>query len=490
MIFHNDNSKKKPYLIKLSVLCAVVFIIFTVITFLIDSLRQDYIFLTTILTLLFAYYIFIIVRTSKNFNKLSIEFFEDKLVLSMPKRNIEVAFNEIKEIISYPTILDKHYLIILCGKWKAVGISSNIENFDELKKTLFTIKPLSAKKRIGRRIFDHSFIISVFSAIIASNIKNFPALVVIATIGILSSTLNIVRYAKSKIKVSHKVTGILAHSVLAGSLIFLIIIHGIFDSKSSYRKSLDGTTVLMKKEEVSKYDKHGNLKYHKTGYAKEYYKYDTKNGLVYRTYKSDSYKILYTYKNDNLIERKYSDGCIYTYEYDENGNETCYSDNQGYSEWSTYDSNNNLIETVDSDGFHQFFKYDEHNNLIYQNNDDNEYFIYTYDERNRRIKTEGEDYIMTSVYNDKDQLILQTSVMEDSRISTKKIEYDDRGNEIHLEYISFDNTGKEVYHQDTKKQYDEHNSIIKFQINDESEIEYYYDYDKYGHVLRCYSFSN
>lgn len=491
MIFKKDITKKKTYLIKLSIFCIIIFLVFTAVTFLIiRSAEYSRLFLIKLLSVLFLFYVYLIIRAARNYNNLSIETFEDKMIVKLQNRTIEVQFSEIQEIISYPSVLDKNQLIIICGKWKAIGLNSYIENFDELQKILFAIKPLSPKKHNVRRIFDYSFLISIFSAILAGNIKNFPLSFIFATIGLLSSTLNIIRYSKSKIRNSVKVSGIIAHSVLAASLVFLIVVNGIIANKHTYRKNSEGKTVLMKKEEVSKYDRHGNLKYHKSEYAKEFYKYDTKNNLTYRKYKSGYYEILYTYKNDNLLEQKYTDGCTYTYEYNENGNEICYSDNQGYSEWSTYDSNNNLIETVDSDGFHQFFKYDEHNNLIYQNNDDNEYFIYTYDERNRRIKTEGEDYIMTSVYNDKDQLILQTSVMEDSRISTKKIEYDDRGNEIHLEYISFDNTGKEVYHQDTKKQYDEHNSIIKFQINDESEIEYYYDYDKYGHVLRCYSFSN
>lgn len=490
MIFHNDNSKKKNYLIKLSLFCAFIYIAITFLIFLLIDIKQQHrIFFIALLSLLLIYYIYLIFKTNKNYDKLSIETFEDKLVVSMPKRTIEIHFNEIIEIISYPTILDKHQLIIHCEKWKALSISSYLENFEELKSILFSIKPLSQRKGIARRIFDYSYIVSVFSAIIATSVKNFPATCVFASIGILSSVFNIFRYAKSKIRVSQKVTGIIAHSILVVALLFSMIVYGKIAKNFSYRKNLEGKTVLMNKEEVSKYDKQGNLKYHKTEFEEEFYTYDFDNNIMYCKSKFDSEEILYTYKNDNLVEVKYSDGTLYTYEYDENGNETCYADNQGYSEWSTYDSNNNLIEIVDSYGFHQFFKYDEHNNLIYQNNDDNEYYTYTYDEKNRCIKTEGENYIMTSEYNNKDQLILQTSFMDNERVSTKKIEYDDKGNEIHLEYRTCNKDGEEIYYQDIQKLYDEHNNVIKIQKNDGSSTEYSYDYDKSGHILRSFSYS-
>ena len=71
----------------------------------------------------------------------------------------------------------------------------------------------------------------------------------------------------------------------------------------------------------------------------------------------------------------------------------------------------------------------------------------------------------------------------------KKIEYDDKGNETHLEYRTCNKDGEEIYYQDIKKLYDEHNNVIKIQKNDGSSTEYSYDYDNSGHILRSFSYS-
>jgi YD repeat-containing protein len=58
------------------------------------------------------------------------------------------------------------------------------------------------------------------------------------------------------------------------------------------------------------------------------------------------------------------------YEYDSNGNEIHYKDNDGYEWWCEYDSNGKLIHFKTSDGVEYWHEYDANGNYIHFKNSD------------------------------------------------------------------------------------------------------------------------
>ena len=100
------------------------------------------------------------------------------------------------------------------------------------------------------------------------------------------------------------------------------------------------------KKEIKKYDKRGNLIYH---------------------------------RDDLGIER--------WYEYDKNGNETYYKyhaplpDSKDFISRTSYDKNGNKVAYVNSDGHKIIFRYDENNRLVYQCDNTGYQKFYQYDEQ-------------------------------------------------------------------------------------------------------------
>ena len=78
-------------------------------------------------------------------------------------------------------------------------------------------------------------------------------------------------------------------------------------------------------------------------------------------------------------------------EYDRNGNEIHFKENDGYEYWCEYDSNGNLIHSQNSHGLEKWYEYDSNGNQIhYKDNDGEEYWHeYTY-WKNGKVKTKTE----------------------------------------------------------------------------------------------------
>lgn len=487
MLYKNDLSKKRKFIAGYGCYMLACFLFIVILSLVLSIvLKMNFQFFVFPLVLLLLLYGFSFFRAVKRYDSISVENLEDKLLIKYGKREIIVPFAAIQEILAYPGVIDKKQLMIIYGKWKAVAITSYLENFDELKNLLTTIKPVSKKKGISRKILDYSVVIFILLGLLSQSINNYPVKFIFAGFGLAGAIFSLIRFAKSAIQKSRKVFGILIYSFLTISLVFYVSVEIFVSMNSSYRKNQEGKTVLMNLDSVYKYDKRGNLIYEKSDYVKEKSKYNEKDQIIYYKNITGKYDINYVYENDLLVEVKFSNGDFYKYEYDSQGNKIHYINHNDYEAWYKYDENRNFIGYTDSDGAEEVYVFNENNQKIYEKDEYGDEYFYQYDNEGNCVEEQASDYVKISTYNEKNQLINSRYEYENSRINEVSYSYDEKGNLIYKAYTSSEN-GMETKKSEIFYLYDKYNNIVKEDTDDYS-YEFSYDYDKAGRILRTYSY--
>lgn len=487
MTFKIDSNKKKLYLIKLSAYCGSFFSLFVFVVFFIaiklESLPILFPYVFTFLILFyFGIYLFFV---NKRLSSATIESFDDRLVIKSPKREVEVLYSDIIEITRYPTIFDKSQLLLTCGKWRVVAVTSFFENFDQLENLLFNVKPLFNKHAPVRRVVEFFIFAGIMCGFFSVLFKNIPLSMTLLAIAFVACTFDVIRAILSKIKKTRKIVQIILYGYLAVCFAYAFFSYSKIVNKAAYRKTTSGTTVLMGLESKYKYDKNGNQIYlYEEGYE-EFNKYDSENHLIYS--KTQTSEVFYTYENGLLVEEKFNDGDFGKYEYDKNGNEILYQTQDGYTEWSTYDENNNLISSIDTNDFLCEFKYDEKNRVIWESYN-GRIVTYDYDERGNCTMKASPEVFETMDYNFENKLIKKTVKHSDYTEVTEDIKYDNNGNQIYWTYSIYNNDGVELHSDEKFRKYDKYNNLIYEKIPYSGIIEYSYDYDKSGQVLRKYQY--
>lgn len=136
----------------------------------------------------------------------------------------------------------------------------------------------------------------------------------------------------------------------------------------------------------------GQITYYKTKYGYEaWYEYDDNgNNIHYKN--NDDFECWTTFVNNLPVQYKNSFGEGWTKEYDANGNGIHHKTNTGYEWWREFDDNNNVI----------------HHKGISENGDidviDSEWWR-TYDANNNEISFKGRNFSTLMEYDDKGNMI-------------------------------------------------------------------------------------
>lgn len=514
MIYKNDPTKKKTYLTRL-ILLEIFFLVVLVSFFLFMEKKFTPVNGSVFLALT-LFYVIHTVRCFKKYDTGELEITDEELIIRNKKYLRTYKLADITRITYYSSFTYKNSFIAYFGNWSAVIVSCYIENFDEVKETIFKIKPIVPENGRGRKIIQILLLLPYFLLGISFGIHNVIAIAVTSLMGILSAIFSIYRNVKSSIAKFRKVVNCIAESMVIVALCYVSFIHFFISSDFAYRKNLDGEDVLMRKDTVTKYDKNGNTIYYSDGDCKYIYKYDDAGNEIFFKDVNDKYYENNYYEEDRLVKSVTSDGDVTVYKYDDRGNRIYYSINDGPGNWFEYNSDDKIVYSKDSDGTERKYEYDENGNLLrililYSDGTEGEYInrydsvgnkIYTknengleifseYDDNNKVIYKKYGDSEFFYSYNSKGQCTYQKYIKQNSIIETET-EYNLQGQESCSRRINItinEDGTEEVSRTESYYTYNKHGDMIRFQSPPSFDEEYSYDYDKDGRQLRSFSHS-
>ena len=191
------------------------------------------------------------------------------------------------------------------------------------------------------------------------------------------------------------------------------------------------------------------------------YQYDEDGRVIQET---DPFNVSksYTYNGNMVASITHSNGLIEAFEYDANGNVNKETDNQGKILTYLYNKNNEMIQKNYTDATTEQWTYDNNGNIEDYKDRLGGIKTHTYDENNNLMGTRKGKVSTKQVYNEMNQVISET----DEKGLTTTYTYDIQGNKI-SEIDAYENT--------TTYEYDADNNVIKitdcFNLSEISEYE-------------------
>lgn len=495
MIYKHDTSKRKTFLIKLICFYLLWTVIVSGVLMLMNEIMDAP--LTAVLVMigfLIAVYTFMAIRNIKMYDSVEVELTESDLYVRYKGYEHKIPYEEIRKIGKRPSIIDSKRIIVYKKNYKGVLINSYLENFDEFKTQLLSKTGKTIKSDFTIKLVNLFLFGLLFLAILSLLSKNLLFIIIANSVGSLVCGFDIFRFVIADMKKSRKITHIIIYGVLGMLLTFNALTNASLYAFFDYRKDMDGKKVLMRRLFTHRYDKNGNEIYISDNFNRYKYKYDENNNQIFFHDLTDNYKEWKTYKNGFCVESHDSDGVVTKFEYDENGNQIRTSNNTGYECVMSYDEKGNLISSVSNKEICSYYEYDENGNQIYvkhvKANGKVTEIVKKYDDENRLIynRRSGElEQFFTYSGNSK-----ITKRLYDGKVDSEETEvFDDNGNCISSTVTAYqEDENGQITESVNKKvlEYDEYNNVIYSYSTEEGFVEYSYDYDKNGKVLRSFSY--
>lgn len=494
MIYKHDITKRKSFLVRLIIYYLIITVIFSGLLELLTlflSVPQSSVFI--MIGLLVAIYSFMGFRSVRTYDSVEVELTDTDLFIRYNGYEKEIPVKEIRKIAKRPSVIDSKRIVIYKKNFKGIIINSFLENFEEFKSQLLEKTGQQIKNDFAVTAINMFLYGLIFLPIVSLVSKNIPFIIISNLTGTLVCGFDIFRFIISDLKKSRKITHILIYGILGILFSFNVLSNIALYKFFDYRKTVDGVKVLMRREVSYRYDKNGNQIYITDNFNKYKYKYDDNNNQIFFHDLTDNYKEWKIYKDGLCIESHDSDGVVSKYEYDENGNQIHTSDNTGFDCVMTYDDKENLISSITNDEIYTYYEYDENNNEIYVKHISAighvTEVIKKYDDENRLIynrRSQDSEQFYTYLGDSK-----ITKRFLEGKLDSEEIEiFDDNNNCLSSKKIFYQEDDDGEVNElifETVYVYDDHNNVRKMVSND-GIVEYSYDYDKNGNMLRSFSY--
>ncbi|MBQ9539545.1 MAG: hypothetical protein IJU95_09760 [Treponema sp.] len=392
----------------------------------------------------------------------------------------KILLKDIIGIFSFSNMVDRKQIRIVSKGLVRLIIPSYLKGFEEIKEKLHLAKPdLKGSSAINFMVFKRLLMFVDIILYIAGIIFYRPLLFVSFAILLAWAVFHVVFVCKSTYSKTIKIAScaLWAMCILAFSFATFTWTKGIMQ-RLVFRK-VPGEMRLHPWliNEINKYDKNGNLVYHKNfddenpvEYKK---KFDSENREIYYKDLIEKYIEWYDYDSETglLIHEKFSDGEEYWYEYDSKSEELIHQwDADGWESWNEYDNETGrLLHQYDSAGWESWREYNDEGKVIHLRTTDG-YEAWTSYEGGVETYTTSNNIM--SEYDALGNIIHRRSMRDDGSYYEYWSEYDSK-NEIHTRY----NDGREVW-----KEYDGAGRLLHERWLDGNED--WYEYDENGKNTR------
>lgn len=530
MIYKYDPSKKKSYILRCFALNTTFYMLFVIFILLVEiftkSSNKSFVITYGILLLLVS-----CITTFKRYtiyNKIEFEIGETFLEIRSPQKTTRIEFSEISGIKKRKYLFGLEECRIASSNYKAILITNNIENYDEILNRLKQIHDIREKELPIILIIKSLYWISLITFVISIAIQNLPLIIISSILLFCFSAFNIFRYAKSQISKSTKIIGIIFSSIFCIAIIGIVATNSLVLGSYKYRYDYLGNRYLMKLENKYKYDKNNNEIYNKNSYTTYVRKFDLDNNVIYYHDYSSKFKSWYEYENNHLVKLRNSYGEVYINEYDDNNKLIKSTNNSDYEIIYKYDENQNEIYNKKIDGneisqtYYQYneqnllsnqktitteneketidellYEYDEKGNLIHfaklLDGESKYEFFYKYDDENRVIEQSNPGVFEKTFKYDRNNNIMYEKTAYQNEIIQEYNTYDDNSNLLTSLQIQYDlENDPEMANPNTLKDieyvYNDYNDLVLSKEKNGFTTLYSYDYDKRGNILKQYSY--